>query len=57
VATVQFFVEPGVFWLWLGMVIVLLGGIISAWPRRPNMQVREVEEPEALAPVPAIGVG
>jgi cytochrome c-type biogenesis protein CcmF len=57
VATVQFFVEPGVFWLWLGMVIVLLGGIISAWPRRPNMQVREVEELEAVVPAPAIGVG
>jgi cytochrome c-type biogenesis protein CcmF len=58
VATVQFFVEPGVFWLWLGMVIVVLGGIIAAWPRRPNMQVREIEsEPDDLVAATAMEMG
>jgi cytochrome c-type biogenesis protein CcmF len=46
VATVDLFVEPGVFWLWLGMVLVLIGGVIAAWPRRANMQVREASELE-----------
>jgi cytochrome c-type biogenesis protein CcmF len=44
VATVQFFVEPGVFWIWLGMLIVVLGGILAAVPRRANMQIPEPEE-------------
>jgi cytochrome c-type biogenesis protein CcmF len=46
VATVDLFLEPGVFWLWLGMAIVLIGGVIAAWPRRANMQAREVPEVE-----------
>jgi cytochrome c-type biogenesis protein CcmF len=44
VATVQFFVEPGVLWIWVGMLIVVLGGILAAIPRRANMQMPEPRE-------------
>jgi len=46
IANVDMFLEPGVFWLWLGMAIVMAGGVIAAWPRRANMQVREIPEVE-----------
>ena len=50
VATIQFFVEPGVFWIWVGMVIVVLGGVLAAWPWRPKLSPtadEDAEEPEA----------
>ena len=31
-ATFRFFVNPGVTWLWLGGLIVALGGLLAAWP-------------------------
>jgi cytochrome c-type biogenesis protein CcmF len=45
IANVDAFIEPGVLWIWVGMGIVLGGGVIAAWPRRANMQVREAVEP------------
>lgn len=44
VATVQFFVEPGVLWIWVGMLIIVLGGVLAAIPRRANMQMPEPRE-------------
>ena len=31
-ATFRFFLNPGVTWLWLGGLIVALGGLLAAWP-------------------------
>ena len=43
VATVQFFVEPAVVWIWAGMLIIVLAGVLAAIPRRANMQVADPE--------------
>ena len=48
IANVDMFIEPAVFWLWLGMAIVLMGGVIAAWPRRANMMARDPETERAL---------
>jgi cytochrome c-type biogenesis protein CcmF len=41
IANVDVFIEPDVMWIWVGMAIILLGGVIAAWPRRPNMGARD----------------
>jgi cytochrome c-type biogenesis protein CcmF len=33
-ATFRFFLNPGVTWLWVGGVIMALGGLLAAWPSR-----------------------
>jgi cytochrome c-type biogenesis protein CcmF len=33
-ATFRFFLNPGVFWLWVGAAIMALGGLVAAWPGR-----------------------
>jgi cytochrome c-type biogenesis protein CcmF len=33
-ATLRFFLNPGVMWLWVGGAIVALGGLLAAWPER-----------------------
>ena len=33
-ATFRFYRNPGVNWLWLGGLVMALGGIAAAWPRR-----------------------
>ncbi len=44
VATVLAFYEPGVFWIWAGMVIVVIGGILAAWPWRTDRAGRIAAE-------------
>jgi cytochrome c-type biogenesis protein CcmF len=44
IATVTLFHEPGVFWIWAGMVIVVLGGILAAWPWRTDRPGRVAPE-------------
>ena len=46
-ATFRFFLNPGVFWLWVGGAIVVLGGLLAAWPAR-----RRRTAAAAPAPVP-----
>jgi cytochrome c-type biogenesis protein CcmF len=41
VANVDVFVEPGVPWIWVGMIVVIVAAVIAAWPRRANMLARE----------------
>ncbi len=33
-ATLRFFLNPGVMWLWVGGGVMALGGLLAAWPRR-----------------------
>ncbi|HET9723553.1 MAG TPA: heme lyase CcmF/NrfE family subunit [Actinomycetota bacterium] len=56
VATVLVFHEPAVFWIWTGMIVIVVGGILAAWPWRTDRAARggrgeleipsEFEEPE-----------
>jgi cytochrome c-type biogenesis protein CcmF len=52
VATVLVFHEPGVFWIWAGMVVIMLGGVLAAWPWRTDRAARvgleELELPSAF---------
>ncbi len=50
IANVDVFIEPGVPWIWVGMIIVIIGAVVAAWPRRANMQARDTFEPELTAP-------
>jgi cytochrome c-type biogenesis protein CcmF len=50
VATVLVFHEPAVFWIWMGMVIVVLGGVLAAWPWRTDRPGRPVAESELELP-------
>jgi cytochrome c-type biogenesis protein CcmF len=31
-ATFRFFLNPGVMWLWVGLGVMALGGVLAAWP-------------------------
>ncbi|MBA3552444.1 MAG: cytochrome c biogenesis protein CcsA, partial [Actinobacteria bacterium] len=47
-ATLRFFINPGVLWLWVGGAVMALGGLLAAWPgqRRaatPDPAVRDRE--------------
>jgi cytochrome c-type biogenesis protein CcmF len=42
-ATFRVYLNPGVFWLWVGGAIMVLGGIVALWPPRRRR----------LAPLPA----
>jgi cytochrome c-type biogenesis protein CcmF len=52
IATVLVFHEPAVFWIWAGMVVIMLGGILAAWPWRTDKAgrrgVEELEFPSAF---------
>lgn len=36
IATVLAFHEPAVFWIWAGMVVIVIAGILAAWPWRTD---------------------
>jgi len=52
IATVQVFHEPAVFWIWAGMLIVVIGGVLAAWPWRTDragrLDAEELEQPSAF---------
>jgi cytochrome c-type biogenesis protein CcmF len=45
-ATLRFFLNPGVMWLWVGAGVMAIGGLLAAWPARRR---RRAEVPEAGA--------
>lgn len=42
-ATFRMHVSPLVSWVWIGALIVLLGGITAAWPGGPDLATRKVK--------------
>jgi cytochrome c-type biogenesis protein CcmF len=40
-ASFRFFVNPGIGLLWFGGAVMVLGGIVAAWPARPRSERRE----------------
>jgi cytochrome c-type biogenesis protein CcmF len=51
-ATVLVSHQPAVFWIWTGMVVIVLGGVLAAWPWRTDRAARvgieELEVPSAF---------
>ena len=50
-ATVLVLREPAVFWIWTGMVVIVLGGVLAAWPwrtDRPGRGAPELELPSTF---------
>jgi cytochrome c-type biogenesis protein CcmF len=46
IATVLVFHEPAVIWIWIGMLVIVIGGVLAAWPWRTDRAGRI--GPEAL---------
>ena len=44
-ATFRFFVNPGIGLLWLGGLVMALGGVVAAWPTRPISAAAAGREP------------
>ena len=40
-ATFRLYLNPGVFWLWVGGAVVVIGGIVALWPPRRRKTVPE----------------
>jgi cytochrome c-type biogenesis protein CcmF len=53
-AAISYLVNPGMYWIWLGALLVVAGGIIVGWPQsRRREDPREVtDETDQLVPVP-----
>ena len=50
-ATFRFFLNPGVTWLWVGGGVLVLAGLVAAWPRRGPVQrgaVQAAQGPELV---------
>jgi cytochrome c-type biogenesis protein CcmF len=52
VANIDLYVEPGMLLIWIGMVVVVLGGVLAGWPRRPNMLTHDLEMDAATSKLP-----
>src|SRR5262249_18865948 len=37
-ATLRFFLNPGVMWLWVGAAVMAIGGLLAAWPPRRRIR-------------------
>lgn len=44
IASFALLVNPGVFWVWVGALIVLGGGVLVAWPGRAPAKEEEVKD-------------
>lgn len=49
VAAFAFLINPAVFWIWVGGITMLVGGLIAAWPmRKPEREVADVQDTESV---------
>ena len=53
-ATLRFFLNPGVLWLWVGAAVMAIGGLLAAWPPRRRVKPGGAEAAQA-APAAAEG--
>jgi cytochrome c-type biogenesis protein CcmF len=45
VAAVSYLINPGMYWIWFGGLIVIAGGVVVGWPQRRRREVpREVSD-------------
>ncbi len=42
IASIALILNPAVFWIWVGALITLIGGVIVGWPQRVAKQAKEV---------------
>ena len=52
-ANIDLYVEPGILLIWIGMIVVVLGGVLAGWPRRPNMLTHDLEMDAVIDTLPA----
>jgi cytochrome c-type biogenesis protein CcmF len=52
VGSFAFLVNPGVFWIWVGALVLLVGGLVVAWPRRQAKRETTEVERETRETVP-----
>jgi len=50
-ASFRFFLNPGVLWLWVGGMVMALGGLLALWPARGRGAVMVPERAQQLAEV------
>jgi cytochrome c-type biogenesis protein CcmF len=51
-ASFKVFINPLMSWMWIGGLVMILGVLISAWPRRsPAISEVRVRAPEGVQPV------
>jgi cytochrome c-type biogenesis protein CcmF len=58
IASIALIVNPGMFWIWVGALIVLGGGVIVGWPSRrpaPALVTEEVSDEPRRVPVGVAG--
>ncbi|HSL14643.1 MAG TPA: heme lyase CcmF/NrfE family subunit [Actinomycetota bacterium] len=54
VASIAVLINPGVFWIWVGAIVMLIGGLVVGWPqRRQPPLVEEVTDATRRVLVPA----
>lgn len=42
VAAVSYLINPGMYWLWFGSLVMVAGGVVVGWPERRRREPREV---------------
>ncbi len=47
-ATLRFFLNPGVMWLWVGAGVMAIGGLLAAWPARRRVRPDPAEAAAAV---------
>jgi cytochrome c-type biogenesis protein CcmF len=52
-ATIRLLHTPGVNWIWLGSLLMVIGGVLAGWPRRTR---RRRDVVDAAGPVPPVVV-
>jgi cytochrome c-type biogenesis protein CcmF len=54
-ATIRLLHTPGVNWLWIGALLMVIGGVLAGWPPRPRRRRQQVPDADPAAPALAAG--